>query len=110
MSLNTMDRRSALRAALGVAGAAAAASLVGAVPAEAHGRHHPLLPDVPGMVGDRWANEFWYQYDEISYFTPTQEMKDAVAAIVTPSAASPRSTTPGPPPARAAATRAATWS
>ncbi|MEV5799080.1 Tat pathway signal sequence domain protein [Streptomyces collinus] len=85
MSLNTMDRRGALRAALGVAGAAAAATLIGAAPAEARpGRCHPSLPDVPGMVGDRWANEFWYQYDEMSYYTPSQEMKDAVAAITTP--------------------------
>ncbi|MEV0244075.1 Tat pathway signal sequence domain protein [Streptomyces sp. NPDC050674] len=86
MTLNTLDRRSALRAALGVAGAAATASLIGATPAEAHGRHprHPSLSEVPGMVGDRWANEFWYQYDEMSYYTPSQEMKDAVYAIVAP--------------------------
>ncbi|NEC92588.1 Tat pathway signal sequence domain protein [Streptomyces sp. SID12501] len=84
MTLNTLDRRSALRAALGVAGATAAASLLGATPAEAHGRRHPSLPEVPGMVGDRWANEFWYEYDEMSYYTPSQEMKDAVGAIITP--------------------------
>ncbi|MYW67591.1 Tat pathway signal sequence domain protein [Streptomyces sp. SID8379] len=87
MSLNTMDRRGALRAALGVAGAAATATLIGAAPAQAHGsagRHHRGLPDVPGLVGDRWANEFWYEYDEMSYYTPTQEMQDAVEAITTP--------------------------
>ncbi|GAA2932211.1 Tat pathway signal sequence domain protein [Streptomyces mexicanus] len=88
MSLNTMDRRGALRAALGAAGAAAAVTLIGSAPAQAapasRRSHHPSLPDVPGMVGDRWANEFWYQYDEISYFNPSQEMKDAVAAITTP--------------------------
>ncbi|NJA60527.1 Tat pathway signal sequence domain protein, partial [Streptomyces sp. NEAU-H3] len=38
MSLNTIDRRSVLRAALGVAGAATAVSLAGAGPAAAHGR------------------------------------------------------------------------
>ncbi|MFF4570657.1 Tat pathway signal sequence domain protein [Streptomyces sp. NPDC001410] len=85
MSLNTLDRRGALRAALGVAGAAAAATLIGAAPASAAPKRcHPSLPDVPGMVGDRWANEFWYQYDEMSYYTPSQEMKDAVTAITTP--------------------------
>lgn len=87
MSLNTMDRRGALRFALGVAGAAATANLIGAAPAAAHspGRGGDRgLPEVPGLVGDRWANEFWYQYDEMSYYTPSQEMSDAVKAITTP--------------------------
>ncbi|MDT0424168.1 MULTISPECIES: Tat pathway signal sequence domain protein [Streptomyces] len=93
MSLNTIDRRSVLRAALGVAGAATAVSLAGAGPAAAHGRGRPArpprrnaadLPVVPGMTGDRWHNEFWYQYDEVSYFNPTPEMTAAVGAIITP--------------------------
>ncbi|NXY98120.1 Tat pathway signal sequence domain protein [Streptomyces sp. BR123] len=83
MPLNSPDRRTVLRTALGAAGAAAAVTLVGAVPAAAHGRR-PKLPPVEGMVGDRWANEFWYDYDEMSYYNPTEELKAAVGAITAP--------------------------
>ncbi|MEU8772403.1 Tat pathway signal sequence domain protein [Streptomyces sp. NPDC048606] len=81
MPLNSMDRRTVLRTALGAAGAAAAVSLVGAAPAAAHGNRRPQLPKVEGMVGDRWANEFWYEYDERFYYTPTPELSAAVGAI-----------------------------
>ncbi|MFJ3877354.1 Tat pathway signal sequence domain protein [Streptomyces sp. NPDC090077] len=84
MPLNSMDRRSVLRTAIGVAGAAATVGLVGATPAAAHGRHRPELPKVEGLVGDRWASEFWYDYDEMSYYNPTAEMKAAVGAITAP--------------------------
>lgn len=83
MPLNSMDRRSVLRTALGAAGAAAAVTVLGAGPAAAHGRR-PQLPKVEGLVGDRWASEFWYDYDEMSYYTPSAEMKAAVAAITAP--------------------------
>ncbi|MCX5193839.1 Tat pathway signal sequence domain protein [Streptomyces sp. NBC_00249] len=83
MPLNSMDRRSVLRTALGAAGAAAAVTVIGAGPAAAHGRR-PQLPKVEGLVGDRWASEFWYDYDQMSYYTPSDEMKAAVGAITAP--------------------------
>ncbi|MGW3088508.1 Tat pathway signal sequence domain protein [Streptomyces sp. NPDC001108] len=84
MPQNTMDRRGVLRTAVGIAGAAAAVTVAGAPPAAAHGRPRSEFPDVPGMVGDRRANEFWYEYDERFYFNPTPEASEAVAAIVKP--------------------------
>ncbi|MFJ1885697.1 MULTISPECIES: Tat pathway signal sequence domain protein [unclassified Streptomyces] len=84
MPQNTMDRRGVLRAAAGIAGAAAAVTVAGALPASAHGRSRSEFPEVPGMVGDRRANEFWYEYDERFYFNPTPESVEAVDAIVKP--------------------------
>ncbi|GAT79683.1 hypothetical protein STXM2123_384 [Streptomyces sp. F-3] len=39
------------------------------------------LPPVPGMLGDRLANEFWYQFDEATYFRQTPQLADAYAAV-----------------------------
>jgi hypothetical protein len=39
------------------------------------------LPPVPGMLGDRRANEVWYQLDEESLFHPSQEIQDAYAVL-----------------------------
>ncbi|NEY34057.1 hypothetical protein GTU99_17925 [Streptomyces sp. PRKS01-65] len=33
------------------------------------------------MLGDRLANEFWYQFDEVTYFRQTPELADAYAAL-----------------------------
>ncbi|MFG3008195.1 hypothetical protein [Streptomyces calvus] len=74
-----VDRRQVLRVSLGAA-AAAAAGTVAARPAVAAG-HHDELPEVPGMSGDRRANEFWYQLDEATLYNSGQEVKDAYAAI-----------------------------
>lgn len=74
--------RGALGGVLGmgaVAGAAAFAPAASGAPAAGAGG--PDLPDVPGMLGDRLANEFWYQFDETTYFRQTLELKDAYAAI-----------------------------
>jgi hypothetical protein len=85
MPLNTMNRRGVLKAAVGVAGAAAAVTVAGALPAAAHGGpHRRRLPSVPGMVGDRWANEFWYEYDERFYYNPTPDLVEAVDVITQP--------------------------
>ncbi|WP_419995123.1 Tat pathway signal sequence domain protein [Streptomyces boninensis] len=85
MSQRTVDRRGVLKAAVGVAAAAGTVTLAGTAPAVAHGRgRHEKYPKVPGMVGDRKANEFWYQYDEMSYYTPTPELQAAVGAVVAP--------------------------
>jgi hypothetical protein len=39
------------------------------------------LPPVPGMLGDRRANELWYQLDEISLYHPSQAVQDAYAVL-----------------------------
>lgn len=74
-----VNRRQLLRGSLG---GAAAIGLVaaGATPAAAS-PYGPGLPDVPGMVGDRRANEFWHQYDEVTLYSPSQELTDAYDAI-----------------------------
>jgi hypothetical protein len=76
-----LARRQILRASLGIAAGAglAVAGLVDAAPAAAA----PVsqLPDVPGMLGDRRANEFWFQFDEAMGYTPTTELMDAYLAI-----------------------------
>ncbi|MFB6814000.1 Tat pathway signal sequence domain protein [Streptomyces sp. NPDC056347] len=84
MPQNTMDRRGVLKAAAGIAGAAAAATVAATLPAAAHTRPRTAFPDVPGMVGDRRANEFWYEYDERFYFNPTPELVEAVDTITQP--------------------------
>lgn len=76
-------RRWALRSALGLAGAAGMA-LAAPGPLARAAVSRPGadgLPDVPGMLGDRVANEFWYQFDEATYFQQTPQLKDAYAAI-----------------------------
>jgi hypothetical protein len=73
-----MDRRSLLKT-----GAVAAVAVAGAVlmtePAAA--TTSPDLPPVPGMLGDRRANELWYQLDEISLYNPTPETAAAIGAF-----------------------------
>lgn len=56
-----------------------------------HGPHHdaerprgPKLPPVPGMHGDRTANELWYEYERIFYYEASQEILDAYQAIGEP--------------------------
>jgi hypothetical protein len=71
-----MDRRSLLKiGAATVAGVALAGSTVGTAAADTG------LPPVPGMLGDRRANELWYQLDEISLYHPSQEVQDAYAVL-----------------------------
>ncbi|MEY9875803.1 hypothetical protein ABH931_005309 [Streptacidiphilus sp. MAP12-33] len=89
MSQPAVNRRGVLKGALGIAGAAvgvaATATLLGAAPVAALSPGAtPSLPPVPGMRGDRRANELWYQFDQVSYFAPSAEMKAAVGAIVAP--------------------------
>ena len=81
MSLN---RRQLLQVA---ASAAATTGLLGvdAAAASASGRpatHHPMpLPPVPGMHGDRVMNELWYEYEQVFYLQPSQEIQDAYQAV-----------------------------
>jgi hypothetical protein len=80
-------RRRLLRGALGLVGATgmAATALSGqswAVESRRRQvREGPELPDVPGMLGDRLANEFWYQFDEVTYFKQSPQLKAAYDAI-----------------------------
>jgi hypothetical protein len=78
-----VNRRQLLKASLGVT-AAAGLVAVGADPAAAvrPGGSGPPLPDVPGMSGDRRANEVWYQLDQATLYNPTEEVSAAYSAII----------------------------
>jgi hypothetical protein len=71
--MRQLNRRTVLKAsALGVGGAVLAPGVASA------GQRYP---DVPGMLGDRKANEFWYQFDQATRFAPSDEILGAYAAI-----------------------------
>jgi len=71
-----MDRRSLLKVgAAAVAGVALAGATTGTAAADTG------LPPVPGMLGDRRANELWYQLDEIALYHQSQEVQDAYAVL-----------------------------
>jgi hypothetical protein len=77
------DRRQALRGALAVA-AAAGLSTVFAQPARADddlALLHRRLPHVPGIRGDRRANELWYVYEQTFYLNPSAEVNEAYQAV-----------------------------
>ncbi|MGB3442134.1 MAG: hypothetical protein WBA97_25585 [Actinophytocola sp.] len=80
---NEMDRRGLLRVSAGAAVLAAAgmAGLAGTSAAETAGRGTEL-PPVPGMLGDRLANELWYQLDEATLYTNDPELNDAYLAMM----------------------------
>ncbi|WP_410606524.1 hypothetical protein [Amycolatopsis sp. lyj-109] len=73
-----MDRRSLLKIGAGAAVTVAGSVLLSPSAAAAATSD---LPPVPGMLGDRRANELWYQLDEISLYNPTQETADAIGAF-----------------------------
>lgn len=86
MNATQRDRNGRRRVLLGALGLAGAAGLgVTALGTPAHGlagrQDGPDLPDVPGMLGDRLANEFWYQFDEVTYFEAAPQLLEAYAAI-----------------------------
>ncbi|MGW3994601.1 hypothetical protein [Amycolatopsis sp. NPDC004772] len=71
-----MDRRSLLKGGVAaVAGVALASAATGTALADTG------LPPVPGMLGDRRANELWYQLDEIALYHPSQAVTDAYTAL-----------------------------
>jgi hypothetical protein len=79
-----MGRRQVILTSLGLVALAgtAAAGGPGAVPAQAAGgKREREFPDVPGMHGDRRANELWYSLDEATMYNASQEFKDAYTAI-----------------------------
>lgn len=91
-----IDRRRMLKLSAGAVTLAGAGLAVAAVPASAapasataasgtaapaRRRDRVVLPDVPGMLGDPYANEFWYQYDEVLWFKATPEIKAAYGQL-----------------------------
>src|SRR4051812_18800619 len=74
----TLDRRSLLKVgAAAVAGVALAGATTGTAAADDDGG----VPPVPGMLGDRRANELWYQLDEIALYHQSPEVQDAYAVL-----------------------------
>jgi hypothetical protein len=67
-----IDRRTMLKAS--VAGVGASLLLPGLARADG-------LPPVPGMLGDRRANEMWFQLDEKTFYHPASEVIDAYGSI-----------------------------
>jgi len=83
MVSNQLNRRQILKVPLGLAllGGVGAGGVASAVPAGATTPRHLELPDVPGLLGDRLANEFWFTFDQTTLFDPSQEMADALYAV-----------------------------
>src|SRR3954465_12987306 len=79
-----LGRRHLLRASAGAA-ALAGLAVTGVAPARAPpglGPGRPsTLPPVPGMLGDRRANEVWYQLDEVALYHPSPELLAAYKAV-----------------------------
>lgn len=78
--MSAMSRRHLLRTtALGVAACSLAAGPSPAIAEPIAPLEH--LPPVPGMLGDRRANELWYDYVQVFSLHPSQEIINAYAAI-----------------------------
>ncbi|MFD8309098.1 hypothetical protein ACFV29_43335 [Streptomyces sp. NPDC059690] len=77
-----VGRRELLRAGAGAALALGLTATVAGPAAAAGRRGAEALPPVPGMLGDRRANEFWYQMDEVALYHPTQATLDAYKAVI----------------------------
>jgi hypothetical protein len=98
-----LGRRDVLRATAGITAGAGLTGLAGPARARTGGdqftypypRPFPFpepdpvlnLPPVPGMLGDRRANEVWYQLDQKTLYAPVPGIRQAyreIAAYVTP--------------------------
>lgn len=80
-------RRTVLRASLGATAAglmatAGTGSAMAAGRGGTGGRPDPELPDIPGMKGDRRANELWYRLDQATLYHPSKEFTEAYEALV----------------------------
>jgi hypothetical protein len=83
MPSSEFDRRGLLRGSLVMAALAGTAAVLGSESAAAaHGppRTEPL-PEVPGMLGDRLANEFWYRFDQYTAYAPSAELAEAYEVL-----------------------------
>jgi hypothetical protein len=88
MAAAPLSRRAVLGATAGALGIGLGGALV---PATASAGGHPDLwtprptdpglPDVPGMAGDRRANELWWRLDEATLYHPTPEFTAAYLGI-----------------------------
>jgi hypothetical protein len=78
-----MDRIIGRRRLLGLSAGVAAVAVLGAANAPAAGAATGAdrLPPVPGMLGDRRANELWYEFDKATWHEASQEFQDAWAAV-----------------------------
>jgi hypothetical protein len=82
---DNVSRRRLLGLSAGLAAAAGlsvAGPVISPAAASAPAGGHPELPDVPGMLGNRLANEFWYQFDEVFLFSRDAEIQAAINEIV----------------------------
>jgi hypothetical protein len=78
-----VDRRGLLRGSLVMAALAGTTAVLGsntAAAALAPPRTEPL-PEVPGMLGDRLGNEFWYRFDQYTAFAPSAELAEAYEVL-----------------------------
>ncbi|CAM3909383.1 hypothetical protein KIPE111705_31070 [Kibdelosporangium persicum] len=69
-------RRRLLHMSAGVVGLTGLTALPAAADSE-----HQKFPHVPGMHGDRRANEMWYWFDDMTLYHRIQEVTDAFAAM-----------------------------
>lgn len=82
MRSSGVDRRGLLRASLGLVAAAGTTAVLGSGPAAAVARPGTEpLPEVPGMLGDRLANEFWYRFDQHTAYAISAELAEAYAVL-----------------------------
>jgi hypothetical protein len=61
--------------------ALAGLAVTGIRPARAAAADDGELPPVPGMLGDRRANEVWYRLDEVALYRPSADLVAAYRAI-----------------------------
>ncbi|MFD5631198.1 MULTISPECIES: hypothetical protein [unclassified Streptomyces] len=76
-----LDRRRVLRASIGAAALAGLGTAAVAPARASTGSGAAGLPPVPGMQGDRRANEVWYQLDEVALYQASPELLAAYRAI-----------------------------
>jgi hypothetical protein len=77
-----LDRRRILQASLGLAALVGVGAEV-VLDSAAASAHDPGtdLPPVPGMLGDRYANEFWNEFDNTTLFNQAPEVTNAFIEI-----------------------------
>lgn len=69
----SIDRRTLLKLS--------AAGVIGTALAPATAFADTGFPPVPGMLGDRRANEMWYQFDEDAFYNPAPEVLAAYGVL-----------------------------